>query len=128
METWGNKKYEHMVAKKPTKFMTNSEGLAAELCRRCDGSHKHQTFLGGRAAEAARYPTELCRARCRGLIRDMKSRVQKLSIVAECKAPDDRRKTPDPEQFHEEEEAAWARGGGLCKLGNRKESNGLLMI
>ena len=57
-----------MPAQKKTKFMTNSHGIASELSRRCDGKHKHQQLIGGRAAAAARYPPQLCEAICRGLL------------------------------------------------------------
>ena len=57
-----------MHARKRTKFMTNSLHIAKELSTRCDGSHKHQHLIGGRAAEAAIYPDPLCRAICQGLI------------------------------------------------------------
>ena len=35
----------------------------------CDGSHLHQHLIGGRAAAAALYPPELCKAICRGLVK-----------------------------------------------------------
>ena len=42
--------------KKPTMCLTDSPRIAAELKRRCDGSHQHQHLLGGRAKLAAVYP------------------------------------------------------------------------
>ena len=47
-------------AKKRTKFMTNSEGIARRLQRRCPGKHRHQQLVSGRAQSAARYPENLC--------------------------------------------------------------------
>ena len=61
-----------MPAKKPTKFMTNSRAIGAELSRMCDGSHKHQQLLDGRAEGAARYPEDLCKAICRGIAKETK--------------------------------------------------------
>ena len=62
---------EEAFAKKPTKFMTNSARVAEELTRRCRGLHAHQRLMGGKRAEAAaKYPPELCRAICRGLIQE----------------------------------------------------------
>ena len=47
---------------KPTDFMTNSPRVASQLARMCPGD-----LVGGRAAGAAIYPPELCRARRQGL-------------------------------------------------------------
>eukprot|EP00973_Karenia_brevis_P051875 7204816-Karenia_brevis.AAC.1 len=101
---------------KPTKFMTNAMEVAKELRRRCDGSHKHQALLSGRAAGAARYPEALCRAICRGLSRELRKEIEKLTVVAEYKLPSDARRIPDPEEFHDIEEAIRAKGRGLCQL------------
>ena len=56
-----------MPAQKKTRLMTNSQAIAEELSRKCPGKHQHQQLLGGRAAEAARYPKGLCEAICRGV-------------------------------------------------------------
>ena len=75
LKTEGHSKNSVMPAKKPTKFMTNSWCIAKELDRRCDGSHVHQALLGGsRASSAAIYPEELCKAMCRGLLKEKKMR------------------------------------------------------
>ena len=65
-KTWRDKRSKLVPAKKPTRFMTNSRALGKELSRKCDASHEHQSLVDGRAAAAARYPDELCRAICRG--------------------------------------------------------------
>ena len=70
LETWAEDKKVMMPARKTTRFMTNSIEIGLELQKRCDGSHQHQALVGGRAKWAARYPEELCRAICRGLIRE----------------------------------------------------------
>ena len=44
------------LAKKPTKFVTQSPEIARELRRRRQGGHRHIPLLGGRAAAAAIYP------------------------------------------------------------------------
>ena len=55
--------------------MTNAWHIAKELDKRCDGSHVHQALLGGsRASNAAVYPEELCKAMCRGLLKEKKMR------------------------------------------------------
>ena len=56
-----------MLAKKPTRWMTNSIFMADALNVRCDGSHEHQHLVGGRAAGAAFYPPKLLRAILRGM-------------------------------------------------------------
>ena len=55
------------LARKPTKFLSNSWCLLQELSTRCDKSHEHQHLVGGRGKKAAEYPDKLCRAICRGL-------------------------------------------------------------
>ena len=77
----GNKK-KWAPAKKPTKFLTNSTAIAGELKVRCDKSHDHQTLIGGRAAAAARYPKGLCRAICRGIVREKKERIREVKSIA----------------------------------------------
>lgn len=83
LTTWGmNGK--RMKAKKGTKFMTNSKCIGKELQQRCDGQHQHQRLVSGRAAEAARYPPELCRAICRGLMEELRRKedgIQSLCVV-----------------------------------------------
>ena len=58
------------LVKTCTKFMTNSRAMGNELKRRCDGSLEHQQLLDGWAAKAARYPEGLCRAICRGNVKE----------------------------------------------------------
>lgn len=60
-----------MLARKRTRFMTNSHAIAAELGRNCDRSRGHQHWVSGRVARAARYPQGLCRAICRGLRKEL---------------------------------------------------------
>lgn len=52
--------------------MTNSMCIAKMLSKKCDGKHEHQQLLGKRAEYAARYPKDLCRAICQGLIQEMR--------------------------------------------------------
>ena len=53
LKTWGNSRAQLVPARKPTKFMTNSQALGKELSRRCSGTHEHQPLLDGRAKDAA---------------------------------------------------------------------------
>ena len=76
--TWkGGNKNKWAPAKKPTKFLTNSIAIAGELNVRCNKEHEHQSLVEGRAAAAARYPKGLCRARCRGIVREKKGKNQR---------------------------------------------------
>ena len=54
-------------AMKPTKFMTNSQAMAEQLCKRCQGNHDHQHLVGNRCAAAAFYPAPLVKAMLRGI-------------------------------------------------------------
>ena len=79
LRTWGkdrNKK--DTPARKRTKFMTNCPEIAEELRKRCSGRHIHQQLINGRAKEAGKYPEELCRAICRGLMRAMEMQVMNI--------------------------------------------------
>ena len=89
------------AARKRTKFMTNSYHIARELERSCDNTHQHQALVDGRAKEAERYPQGLCRAICRGFIKEQKNDVEKLSAVAEVRPGTCR---IDPKEFHEDME------------------------
>ena len=55
------------LAKKPTKFLTNSAHIARWLTVKCSGQHRHVTLIGGRAKVCEIYPRKLCEAMLRGL-------------------------------------------------------------
>ena len=55
------------LAMKPTKFMTLSIQMAAQMSRRCDKTHKDQQLVSGRCAAATHYPLGLVRAILRGI-------------------------------------------------------------
>ena len=88
-------------ARKRTTFVTNSYHVARELDRACDGTHTHQPLVSGRAKAAERYPPALCRAICRGLIKDSRSTACQVRAVAEVSPPGVRARRPDPNAFHE---------------------------
>ena len=83
LKTWGDNRSKLVPAKKPTRFMTNSRALGQEFNQRCDSSHEHQSLVDGRAASAARYPDELCKAICRGIIKEKMERRRGVRAVAE---------------------------------------------
>ena len=102
-----------MPVKKPTTFMTNSNEIANELGRRCDGSHQHQTLLDGRAVGPLGTQKD-CRAICRGIVGETRKNIMKVSSVVEGKAARDDRKLLDPEKFHDREESEWSDMGALA--------------
>ena len=73
-ENLGSSRALLVLAKKPTRFMTNSRSIGQELRRKCDGAHSHQPLVDGRAKDAARYPPALCRAICRGIVKEKMQR------------------------------------------------------
>ena len=58
-----------LPAMKPTRFVSNGCCILEELSRRCPKLHVHEPLMGGKAAAAAQHPPDLCRAMCRGLVR-----------------------------------------------------------
>ena len=83
LKTRGKSRSQLVLAKKPTKFMTNSRAIGRELSRRCDGTHEHQPLIDGRAQAAARYPQAFCKAICRGVVKGKMQRVLDIRAVVE---------------------------------------------
>ena len=81
LTTWQDGKKGAAAAKKSTKFMTNSRAIGNESSRKCDGSHKHQQLLDGRAARAARYADGLCNAICRGIFKEEEENTMQIRAV-----------------------------------------------
>ena len=104
LKTWGKSRSQLILAKKPTKFMTNSQVLGRELSRKCDGTHDHQQLIDGRAKDAARYPPSLCRALCRGILKEKMLRATGLRTLMLVKEGVHMRGL-DLEAQHEAEEA-----------------------
>ena len=48
-----------MLAKKPTKFMTNSRSIGGELKKRCDGGHADQPLVDGKGEGCSPIPASL---------------------------------------------------------------------
>ena len=92
-------------ARKRTRFLTNSWWIAQELNRQCDGSHKHQHLVGGRAKKAAEYTADMCRAICRGLLKEQRSKVMSLCQVGEGIRVRKGQPEQNKEQEHVEQEA-----------------------
>ena len=102
LKTWGSSRSQLVLAKKPTRFMTNSRAIGQELRRKCDGSHSHQQLLDGRAKDAARYPPALCRAICRGIAKEKMQRQYGLRAVMEVGEGVHKRRI-DTEEFHNDD-------------------------
>ena len=67
-------------ARKATGWMSNAKALLNELSRRCRNScDRHANLMGGRAAQTAIYPPELCAAIVRGLQRQWEADRVKLA-------------------------------------------------
>jgi len=89
LRTWGDKrKVKDRPARKRTRFMITSHEIAGELRRKCRGEHKHEHLMGKKAAEAAQYPEGLCKAICRGLIKEERNRVLKVKSLMNIKHDD----------------------------------------
>ena len=93
-------------ARKRTRFLTNSYWIAQELNRRCEGNHAHVPLLDGKAGAAAIYPVELCRAICRGLLREKKERVLQVKAIVQIDPIGKGKKLPSKEDHHDGEEAS----------------------
>ena len=103
-KTWRQNRTQLVLAKKPTRFMTNSRSIGNELKKKCDGGHEHQPLLDGRAKDAARYPQALCRAICRGVAKENMQRQLGIRAVMEV-GKGVHRITIDTEEYHDNHDA-----------------------
>ena len=55
-----------LPVRKATRWMSSAPEVLGRLGHRCRGGHRHQELVGGRAAAAAIYPPQLCKAILRG--------------------------------------------------------------
>ena len=117
LTTRGKRTSDVSAARRRTRFMTNSYSIARELEKTCDGAHRHQALVEGRANATERYPPALCRAICRGFIKETRNNVQCVKAVAEVSPSNVKEKLPNPDEFHEDMEceirkiAEWEGGG-----------------
>ena len=88
LKTWSDNGGKLSLAKKPTRFMTNSRAMGRELERKCNGAHEHQPLVDGRASAASRYPQGLCRAICRGIV---KAKMEREHVSALWQSPQSNR-------------------------------------
>ena len=109
LKTW-TQDGKHMIpVRKRTKFMTNSMSIAKELEKKCSGQHVHGELLGeGRPAAAARYPSLLCEAICKGLMQELRWRGHGMKFLTAVTAKDKVYTDPDKNDHEEEEEVCMA--------------------
>ena len=90
----------------------SAEALEGRVSGRAEATRRARD---GRAASAARYPEELCRAICRGIVKEKMERKRGIRVVGEVDLRmlsrfgfpdgDSKRKRIDLEEFHERSEA-----------------------
>ena len=85
-------------ARKRTRFMSNSKEILKELGKMCPGDHLRQPLVNGRAEKAAVYPEGLCRAICRGLIRQIEQEKGHIRQLMNLNATDVVREVPEDEE------------------------------
>ena len=66
--------------KKATDFMVNSQSMADCLSIRCQGGHRHQQLMGGRAKAAEKYPPALSKAMIEGLKKEWAQNHQQVFV------------------------------------------------
>lgn len=65
----------------PTRFATNSWGIADELGKKSDGRHAHCQLVAGRAKAAEVYPYKLCESICRGFTKELDMGAARLATT-----------------------------------------------
>ena len=86
LTTWV--KGREMAARKRTLFMSNAGEILSELGGLCRDTHEHGQLVDGRAREAAIYPPGLCRAICRGYIKQRHMAEQHVKKLLKVTAKD----------------------------------------
>ena len=94
-------------ARKRTRFMSNAPEILRELGGLCRGGHVHTPLLNGSAKAAARYPPDLCRAICRGYIKQMRNREEGVKSLMQVSATDTTDEVPEHEEDHVDMGFAW---------------------
>ena len=123
LKTWGGNRHQLVPTKKPTKFMTNSRALGNELKRRCDKSHQHQPLVDGRAKDAARDPPDMCKAICRGIMKEKMQRRLQVRAVLEV-GEGVHKRVVDTKEFHDDELVPGSPvGAGLGPIGDSVASS-----
>ena len=87
--------------------MSNSSEILNELGRLCPGDHEHQHLINGRAEKAAVYPDGLCRAICRGLLKEIDMEQRKIKPILGLSALDKVGEIPESEEESQCWKSAW---------------------
>ena len=83
LKTLGKIRSPLVLAKKPIKFMTNVRSIGRELSMICDGVHERPPLIDCSAQADAIYPPALCKAICRGAIKEHMQRALDVTAVVE---------------------------------------------
>ena len=102
-----NDKGTSMPARKRTRFMSNSVEILKELGKMCPGNHIHQHLISGRAEKAAVYPEGLCRAICRGLIKQIELERGHVKHLMNISGNDSVQDVPEDEESQNQWHEAW---------------------
>ena len=73
----------------------------------CPGDHQHQPHVSGRAEGAAVYPEGLCRAICRGLVRQIELERDQVRTLLSLSVVDKVRDVPMSEEDSQQWVPAW---------------------
>ena len=114
LTTRGSTPEERVAAQKRTIFMTNSPEMARALDRRCDGGHRHQHLVQGRAKQSEEYTDELCQAMCIGVKNQVKWDKTQTKCLLTVKSSDKVGEVPEEEYVHEDAKWAWDDVTGKC--------------
>ena len=106
LKTTGKNKSEQVAARKRTKFIGNATEVMNLLGQKCNGQHRHQELVNGRAQKAGVYPSGLCRAICRGTALQMREDKAGRRCLLSVTAKDKIYEIPEEEEIGELE-AAW---------------------
>ena len=105
--TTKGKKGQVEPARKRTRLMSNSDEILRELGKLCPGDHRHQHLVSGRAEDAAVYPDGLCRAICRGLVKQVEAERNHLRSILRLCVLDKVVEVPDCEEKEASWQSAW---------------------
>ena len=94
-------------ARKRTRLMSNCTEVLKELGKLCPGDHSHQHLVSGRAKKAAIYPEGLCRAICRGLVRQIEIEDCNVRKLMNLSTVDKAGEVPESEEDQHQWQAAW---------------------
>ena len=95
------------AARKRTRFLSNAEEILDELGKKCQGNHEHVPLTDGRAREAAVYTPSLCRAICRGFIRQRMKQTSPVKRLMSVKDTDRVGELPEHEEDRDNYDMAW---------------------